>query len=208
MLIASFYHLHRDMSIETRPLCQFRTEKKESNRGFEPTPMNQSSLASEFGVALLATPTQGGFQWTFPGLITHSLPAGGTVWSNSLALVRFQIFLMTARSSSLHVSIFPSTFIFSDVRTKANNVALNITVPSLFSGIFMLTRRWKTNIGQVDISILSYCPLGKDIVKATSSWEYQRFLNNTISPKTTLMELAAVNILLHIMEQNMYVWSV
>lgn len=69
----------------------------------------------------------------------NSLPAGGTTWSKSLGLVLFQIFLMTALNSSLAWSMFPSTFIFSEVRTRANSVALNITVPSLFKGMFMLT---------------------------------------------------------------------
>ena len=40
-------------------------------------------------------------------------------------------------------SRLPSVFIFRDVRTSANSVALNITVPSLFSGIFIVTNRWK-----------------------------------------------------------------
>lgn len=40
----------------------------------------------------------------------------------------------------LHV--LPSVLILSAVRTKANSVALNITVPSLFRGMFIDTRRW------------------------------------------------------------------
>lgn len=35
-------------------------------------------------------------------------PAGGATWSKSLVLVLFQIFLMTALSSSLHWSILPA----------------------------------------------------------------------------------------------------
>lgn len=37
--------------------------------------------------------------------------------------------------------MFPSVLILSDVLTNANNVALNITVPSVLSGIFMATSR-------------------------------------------------------------------
>jgi hypothetical protein len=66
-------------------------------------------------------------------------PGGGTTWSRSLGLVLFQIFLMTALSSAFASSIFPSVLIRKDVRTTANNVALNRTVPSLFKGIFIDT---------------------------------------------------------------------
>ena len=75
----------------------------------------------------------------------YLLPAGGTTWSRSLGLVRFQIFLITARSSSLAWSMLPSVLILREVRTSAKRVALNITVPSLFRGMFMLTRRWTEN---------------------------------------------------------------
>lgn len=70
-------------------------------------------------------------------------PGGGTTWSNSLGLVLFQIFLMTALSSELASSMLPSVLMCSDVRTTAKRVALNSTVPSLFKGMFMDTRRWK-----------------------------------------------------------------
>lgn len=66
-------------------------------------------------------------------------PGGGTTWSRSFGLVRFQIFFMTARNSAFASSMLPSVFIRSDVRTTANSVALNRTVPSLFSGIFIDT---------------------------------------------------------------------
>lgn len=66
-------------------------------------------------------------------------PGGGTTWSSSLGLVRFHIFLITARNSVFASSIFPSVFILRVVLTTANNVALNMTVPSLFNGIFMET---------------------------------------------------------------------
>lgn len=37
--------------------------------------------------------------------------------------------------------LLPSVLILRAVRTRANRVALNITVPSLFRGMFMETRR-------------------------------------------------------------------
>ncbi len=81
--------------------------------------------------------------------------------SNNFGLVLFHIFRITALNSSLHWSIFPifvlqkiiqfcknnsqnnqnlpSTLIFKFVRMSANKVALNMTVPSLFKGIFIDT---------------------------------------------------------------------
>lgn len=51
------------------------------------------------------------------------------------------------KSLSSCVHPLPSVLILSAVLTKANNVALNITVPSLFRGMFIDTRRfmrWNT----------------------------------------------------------------
>lgn len=42
----------------------------------------------------------------------------------------------------------PSVLILSAVRTRANKVALNMTVPSLFRGMFMETRRWRGKGGE------------------------------------------------------------
>lgn len=39
--------------------------------------------------------------------------------------------------------LLPSVLILRAVRTRANRVALNMTVPSLFRGMFMETRRWR-----------------------------------------------------------------
>lgn len=36
----------------------------------------------------------------------------------------------------------PSVLILRDVRTRANSVALKVTVPSELRGMFMATRRW------------------------------------------------------------------
>lgn len=44
----------------------------------------------------------------------------------------------------------PSVLILRAVRTRANRVALNMTVPSLFRGIFMETRRWRGRRGKAD----------------------------------------------------------
>ena len=45
------------------------------------------------------------------------------------------------RNSSLLSSMFPSVMMFSDVRTRANKVALKLTVPSGLSRMFIDTRR-------------------------------------------------------------------
>ena len=66
------------------------------------------------------------------------------IWSRSFCGVRFQIFLMTARNSSLAWSILPSVLIFNDVRINAKRVALNITVPSWFNGMFIETNFYST----------------------------------------------------------------
>ena len=39
-------------------------------------------------------------------------------------------------------SLKPSVLILSEVRTRANSVALKVTVPSELRGMFMATRRW------------------------------------------------------------------
>lgn len=39
------------------------------------------------------------------------------------------------------MNVLPSVLILSAVRTRANSVALNMTVPSLFRGMFIDTRR-------------------------------------------------------------------
>ena len=87
----------------------------------------------------------GGGGWASP-------PTGGTTWSSSLGLVRFQIFLMMARSSSFASSMFPSVLILSEVLTSAKSVALNMTVPSVLSGMFIATRRcggWQGKGGEL-----------------------------------------------------------
>jgi len=81
-------------------------------------------------------------------------PGGGTTWSKSFGLVLFQIFLMTALSSAFASSIFPSVLIRKDVRTTANNVALNKTVPSLFKGIFIDTSLCNNSINVLLITII------------------------------------------------------
>lgn len=43
----------------------------------------------------------------------------------------------------------PSVLILRAVRTSANNVALNMTVPSLFRGMFMATSLWKTKSSEI-----------------------------------------------------------
>ena len=67
-------------------------------------------------------------------------PAGGKTASRTFCGVRFQIFWTITFSSRLHVSMqAPSIFIRSDVRITAKSVAVNVTVPSGFNGIFIAT---------------------------------------------------------------------
>lgn len=83
-------------------------------------------------------------------------------------LVRFQICFMMARSSSLAFSklpvqnspanpstnhknptmwiCVPSVLILRAVRTRANRVALKVTVPSLFRGMFIPTSRYTRSV--------------------------------------------------------------
>lgn len=53
--------------------------------------------------------------------------------------------------------IIPSVLMRRAVRTRANRVALNITVPSLFRGIFMDTRRWnKKQKKSIQVRVYTY----------------------------------------------------
>jgi len=58
---------------------------------------------------------------------------------------RFQIFWTIAFSSLLHVSMDPSILIRRDVRITANRVAVKVTVPSGFNGMFIATKRCNTH---------------------------------------------------------------
>lgn len=107
-------------------------------------------------------------------MLTDSPPIGGMTWSNSFILVRFQICFMMALSSSLACSKFPkwiisrfygiargdsegtvfsvrfwrvvpSVLILSAVLTRANRVALKVTVPSLLRGMFIPTNLYGQN---------------------------------------------------------------
>lgn len=53
--------------------------------------------------------------------------------------------------------ISPSVLIFRAVLTKANNVALNMTVPSLFSGMFMATSLCKWKIESYILVLIHSC---------------------------------------------------
>lgn len=107
-------------------------------------------------------------------MLTDSPPIGGMTWSNSFILVRFQICFMMALSSSLACSKFPvwiisrfywiargdgegtvfrvrfwgvvpSVLILRAVLTRANRVALKVTVPSLLRGMFIPTNLYGQN---------------------------------------------------------------
>ncbi len=102
------------------------------------------------------------------------LPAGGIIWSNSFKFVLFQIFLIIALSSSLHVSIGPVVLIWRFVLHRANRVALNMTVPSLFSGMF------------IDTSFLQATRCGHSLPKPSGG---EIFLNNVITSKCLIRPL-------------------
>lgn len=68
---------------------------------------------------------------------------------NSIHTVSFKVvfsqlhtILLNISSVSSCVCLLPSVLILSAVLTRANSVALNITVPSLFRGMFIDTRRY------------------------------------------------------------------
>lgn len=48
-------------------------------------------------------------------------------------------FLGVVQNNVIYIWLIPSVLIFRAVRTSANKVALNMTVPSLFRGMFMAT---------------------------------------------------------------------
>ena len=57
----------------------------------------------------------------------------------TVALLHYYVCILCVSSC---VCLLPSVLILSAVLTRANSVALNITVPSLFRGMFMDTRRY------------------------------------------------------------------
>lgn len=75
-------------------------------------------------------------------ITAHLQPAPGHIWSRSWILVLFQILRIWCLSSSLASSMLPSVLMDRDVRTRANRVALKLTEPSEFSGMFIDTSRY------------------------------------------------------------------
>ncbi len=65
----------------------------------------------------------------------------------TLCGVRFQMRSTICFSSSLAVSIEPSILMRSEVRMTANRVAVKLTVPSGFRGMFMATMRCIERMG-------------------------------------------------------------
>lgn len=71
----------------------------------------------------------------------HDLKSNKIHWDLE-SLIHFpqnEFFFIVFSDKTWQVKPLPSVFIFRAVLTKANKVALNMTVPSLFSGIFMAT---------------------------------------------------------------------
>ena len=69
-------------------------------------------------------------------------PGGGKIASRTPCGVRFHTFITMAFNSRLHSSIGPSILMRNEVRINAKSVAVNVTVPSAFNGMFMATNRW------------------------------------------------------------------
>ena len=84
-------------------------------------------------------------------------PLGGKILSRIFWGVRFHTFITMALSSALLDSIEPSIFIRRDVRIRAKRVAVKVTVPSAFRGIFIATNRW--NINQPKTEVAAVCKL-------------------------------------------------
>ena len=55
--------------------------------------------------------------------------------------VRFHTLHTMVFSSRLHSSMGPSILMRNEVRINANSVAVNVTVPSAFKGMFIATKR-------------------------------------------------------------------
>ena len=84
-------------------------------------------------------------------------PLGGKILSRIFWGVRFHTFITMALSSALLDSIEPSILIRRDVRIRAKRVAVKVTVPSAFRGIFIATNRW--NINQPKTEVAAVCKL-------------------------------------------------
>ena len=84
-------------------------------------------------------------------------PRGGKIISIIFGSVRFQTFITMAFNSRLEDSIEPSILMRSEVRIRANKVAVKVTVPSAFKGIFIATKRCKNPAKiAVGLILLSY----------------------------------------------------
>lgn len=68
-------------------------------------------------------------------------PGKGKIALSELSGARFQILWTIALSSLLHTSMGPSILILKEVRITAKRVAVNVTVPSAFKGMFIATKR-------------------------------------------------------------------
>lgn len=93
-------------------------------------------------------------------LLNESAP--GHLWQSSqITSAHPNLGLMSAVewgalcSACVRVFASPSVLILRAVLTRANSVALNITVPSLFSGMFIDTRRCGAQ--EVFFSVLFHC---------------------------------------------------
>ena len=92
-----------------------------------------------------------------------------STFSDVFGQTRFVIF----RSSVSLAFMFPRSLMLREVRIRAKSVVLNETVPSSFSGMFILIRRWREKKAQVCKAYrLKVCAADRKI--QTSHWGWHR----------------------------------
>lgn len=102
--------------------------------------------------------------------ILHSPPAGGTTWSSSFMLVRFQIFLIIALSSSLACSRLPAGWKSSETGIKPEPVEEQFRMSSVaISGGNTRAFAVVESFGQNRHSDHCWSPLIKTVTKYAQS---------------------------------------
>ena len=111
-------------------------------------------------------------KWTRKGPIVYNILLAGWVciidlpdcfginllstFSDVFGQTRFIIF----RSSVSLAFMFPRSLMLREVRIRAKRVVLNETVPSSFSGMFILIRRWREKKGTGLQGVQTHCDRG------------------------------------------------
>lgn len=95
--------------------------------------------------------------------ILHSPPAGGTTWSSSFILVRFQIFLIIALSSSLACSRLPAGW-----KSSETGIKQTLQRNNFMSGVAILGGKYQSffvveSFGQRDALTISKAPSQQEV---------------------------------------------